>query len=195
MPAYVHGANRLGCNSLIDLVVFGKRVGLSILSESKTQSLPPLPLKIESTVTDKINNLLKSKGDERVPPLRESLQYLMTDQCSVFRSQQGLKNSITQIQLLKQSYLNLGLTNKSRIFNYELQEALELGNMLRVAEVIVYSALQRHESRGAHFRSDYPERNDKEWLKHTFVNKTPTGLQVCYKPVVVGKFAPQKRSY
>jgi succinate dehydrogenase / fumarate reductase flavoprotein subunit len=119
----------------------------------------------------------------------------MTNQCSVFRSQQGLENALTQIQQLKKNYLNIGLTNKSRIFNYELQEALELGNMLRVAEVIVYSALQRHESRGAHFHSDYPERNDKEWLKHTFVNETPTGLQVCYRPVVVDKFAPQRRSY
>jgi len=191
----VHGANRLGCNSLIDLVVFGKRAGLSIISESKTQSLPPLPLQTESTVTDKINNLLESKGAERVPPLRERLQYLMTDQCSVFRNHRGLENAMRQIQLLKKNYLNLGLTNKFKIFNYELQEALEFGNMLRVAEVIVYSALQRHESRGAHFRSDYPERNDKEWLKHTFVNETPTGLQVCYKPVVIGKFAPQKRSY
>ncbi|HSQ48510.1 MAG TPA: hypothetical protein VLL96_02370, partial [Candidatus Deferrimicrobiaceae bacterium] len=98
-------------------------------------------------------------------------------------------------QLLKKSYLNIGLMNKSRIFNYELQEALELGNMLRVAEVIVYSALQRLESRGAHFRNDYPERNDEEWLKHTFVNETPTGLQICHKPVVIGKFTPQKRSY
>ena len=97
-----------------------------------------------------------------------------------------------QIRQLKKSYLNVGLTNKSKIFNYELQEALELGNMLRVAEVIVYSALQRKESRGAHFRSDYPERNDKEWLKHSFVNETPTGLEVTYKPVVISKFAPQK---
>jgi succinate dehydrogenase / fumarate reductase flavoprotein subunit len=119
----------------------------------------------------------------------------MTAQCSVFRSQKGLENAITQIQLLKKSYLNIGLTDQSRIFNYELQEAFELGNMLRVAEVIVYSALQRHESRGAHFRIDHPERNDKEWLKHTFVNETPTGLQVCYKSVVVGKFPPQKRGY
>jgi len=191
----VHGANRLGCNSLIDLVVFGKRAGLSILNEVETRSLPLLPLHAESIVTCKINNLLESKGLERAAALRENLQRLMTDQCSVFRSQKGLENAITQIQLLKKSYLNIGLTDKSRIFNYELQEAFELGNMLRVAEVIVYSALQRHESRGAHFRIDHPERNDKEWLKHTFVNETPTGLQVCYKSVVVGKFPPQKRGY
>ena len=191
----VHGANRLGCNSLIDLVVFGKRAGVSILNELERRSLPLLHLQAESIVTGKINNLLESKGLERAAALRENLQRLMTAQCSVFRSQKGLENAITQIQLLKKSYLNIGLTDKSRIFNYELQEAFELGNMLRVAEVIVYSALQRHESRGAHFRIDHPERNDKEWLKHTFVNETPTGLQVCYKSVVVGKFPPQKRGY
>jgi succinate dehydrogenase / fumarate reductase flavoprotein subunit len=97
---------------------------------------------------------------------------------------------------LKKRFLNVGLTNKSRIFNYELQEALELNNMLRTAEIIVYSTLQRQESRGAHFRSDFPERNDEEWLKHTFVNETPTGLKGSYKPLAAaGRFAPEKRRY
>jgi succinate dehydrogenase / fumarate reductase flavoprotein subunit len=175
--------------------VFGKKAGVSLLNETETRSLLPLPVQAESIVADKITNLLESKGSECVADLRESLQRLMTDQCSVFRNQHGLENAITQIRQLKKSYLNIGLTSKSRIFNYELQEAFELGNMLRVAEIIVYSALQRHESRGAHFRSDYPERNDDEWLKHTFVNETPTGLKTCYKSVVIGKFIPQKRSY
>jgi succinate dehydrogenase / fumarate reductase, flavoprotein subunit len=191
----VHGANRLGCNSLIDLVVFGRRAGLSILREIKSRIVQPLPLQAENIVVEKNNKLLESHGSERVSVLRETLQCLMTKQCSVFRNGQTLENALAQIHHLKKLYSNIGLTNKSKIFNYELQEALELGNMLRVAEVIVYSALCRRESRGAHFRSDYPERNDEDWLKHTFVNETTAGLKESYKPLATGRFAPKKRRY
>lgn len=191
----VHGANRLGCNSLIDLVVFGRRTGLSILKEIKARIIQPLPVQAESIVVDKINSLLECNGTERIPVLRETMQCLMTEQCGVFRNGQTLEQALGQIRQLKKRYLNVGLTNKSRIFNYELQEALELNNMLRIAEVIVYSALQRRESRGAHFRSDYPERNDEEWLKRTFVNETPTGLKESYKSIAIGRFVPEKRRY
>ncbi len=191
----VHGANRLGCNSLIDLVVFGRRAGLSILKEIKARIVQPLPLQAENIVVDKINSLLESKCTESIPAIREAMQQLMTQQCSVFRNGLALLQALAQIRQLRKRCLNLGLTNKSRVFNYELQEALELSNMLRVAEVIVYSALMRTESRGAHFRSDYPERNDEEWLKHTFVNETPTGLKESYKPLAAGRFELQKRRY
>ncbi len=191
----VHGANRLGCNSLIDLVVFGRRAGQSILREIKAKMLQALPVQAESIVVDKINSLLECKGSECVAVLRENLQQLMTTQCSVFRNGQTLKNALEQIHHLKQRSLNIGLTNKTKVFNYELQEALELNNMLRIAEVIVYSALLRTESRGAHFRSDYPERNDEEWLKHSLVNETPTGLQENFKPLAVGRFEPELRRY
>jgi succinate dehydrogenase / fumarate reductase, flavoprotein subunit len=191
----VHGANRLGCNSLIDLVVFGRRAGLSILREIKARLCQPLPIQAENIIVDKTNSLLESKGTERVSVLRETLQSLMTEQCSVFRNGQTLEQTLGQIRHLKKRLINVGLTNRSRVFNYELQEALELNNMLRVAEVIVYSALLRRESRGAHFRSDFPERNDEEWRKHTFVNETPTGLKENYKPLGPGRFAPEKRRY
>jgi succinate dehydrogenase / fumarate reductase, flavoprotein subunit len=191
----IHGANRLGCNSLIDLVVFGRRAGLSILKEIKVRIVQPLPLQAENIVVDKINNLLESKCTENIPAIREAMQQLMTQHCSVFRAGPALLQALAQIRQLKKRCLNLGLINKSRVFNYELQEALELNNMLRVAEVIVYSALMRTESRGAHFRSDYPQRNDAEWLKHTFVNETPTGLKESYKPLAAGRFELQKRRY
>jgi succinate dehydrogenase / fumarate reductase flavoprotein subunit len=191
----VHGANRLGCNSLIDLVVFGGRTGLNILQEIKTRIVQPIPVQAESIVTDKIRSLIESKGSERIPTLRENMQQVMTEQCSVFRNGISLKQTLLAIRQLKKRALNVGLINKSKVFNYELQEALELNNMLRIAEVIVYSALQRKESRGAHFRSDYPMRNDEEWLKHTFVNETSTGLKESYKPIATGRFTPEKRSY
>jgi succinate dehydrogenase / fumarate reductase, flavoprotein subunit len=191
----IHGANRLGCNSLIDLVVFGHRTGQSILREIKARMLQSLPVQAESIVADKINSLLESKGNECVTVLRENMQQLMAAQCSVFRNGHTLENALGQIRHLKKRSFNVGLTNKTRVFNYELQEALELNNMLRVAEVIVYSALLRVESRGAHFRSDYPERNDEEWLKHSLVNETLTGLQETFKPLAVGRFEPELRRY
>ncbi len=191
----VHGANRLGCNSLIDLVVFGRRAGISILEEVKKRIFLPLPSQAESMVEDKIQSLLESKGTECVPVLRKTLQRLMTEQCSVFRNGGNLEQALEQIRQLKKRLQNVSLTNKSTVFNMELQEALEISNMIRVAEVIVFSALQRKESRGAHFRSDYPERNDQEWLKHTFVYETPIGLNESYKSMEIGRFPPQKRRY
>jgi succinate dehydrogenase / fumarate reductase, flavoprotein subunit len=191
----VHGANRLGCNSLIDLVVYGKRCGLSIFKDIKDAELQPLPLQAESIVEAKINSLLESHGAERVPALRENLQCLMTNQCSVFRVGSSLEQALGEVRQLKKRCLTVGLTNKSKVFNYELQEALELDNMLHVAEVIVYSALQRKESRGAHFRSDFPERNDEQWLTHTLVNETQQGLKETYKGVSITRFAPLKRRY
>jgi succinate dehydrogenase / fumarate reductase flavoprotein subunit len=119
----------------------------------------------------------------------------MTQKCSVFRNEQNLQEALAEIRQLKKRCLTVGLKNKSDCYNYELQEAFELSNMLKVAEVIVYSALHRRESRGAHFRSDFPERNDKKWLVHSFINETPTGFQVAYKPVTITRFAPQARSY
>jgi succinate dehydrogenase / fumarate reductase, flavoprotein subunit len=191
----VHGANRLGCNSLTDLVVFGHRIGSIIQKEIQVRMIQPLPLQAESIVGGKIATLLESKSAECVATLRESMQQLMTKQCSVFRDEKLLKDALTQIQQLRSRGSNIGLKSKSRIFNYELQEALELSNMLRVAEVIVYSAFMRTESRGAHYRSDHPERNDEEWFKHTFVTESPTGLKICYKPLATGRFEPQKRRY
>jgi succinate dehydrogenase / fumarate reductase flavoprotein subunit len=175
--------------------VFGGRTGLSILRDIKTRSVQPIPVQAESIVTDKISSLIESKGGECIAILRENMQWLMNEQCSVFRNGQALKQTLLLIRQLKKRALNVCLTNKSRIFNYELQEALELNNMLRIAEIIVYSALQRKESRGAHFRNDYPERNDEEWLKHTFVNETPTGLKESYKQIATGRFTPEKRRY
>jgi succinate dehydrogenase / fumarate reductase flavoprotein subunit len=191
----VHGANRLGCNSLIDLVVFGHRAGTSIATELKTQTLQQLPLQAESILLDEISKKIESKGTESVTVSREEMQRLMTEQCSVFRNSTNLKDALNKICQLKKRCLNVGLTNKSLIFNYELQEAFELNNMLRVAEVVVFSALKRAESRGSHFREDFPERNDEQWLIHTLVSESPSGLEASYKPVVISKFAPEKRRY
>ena len=192
----VHGANRLGCNSLVDLVVFGRRTGLSVVDYVKEKGLPDISQHAEGLVVDKINSYLDSNGAERAPVLRSAMQSLMTEKCSVFRNNQDLSKALLEIRQLKKLYLNIGLDNKSKIFNFELQETFELGNMLKTAEAIVFSALQRKESRGSHFRSDFPQRNDQEWLRHTLVSVVPqSGLKADFKPVSITHYTPEKRRY
>ncbi len=191
----VHGANRLGCNSLIDLVVFGRRVGMTVAAHAKETGMPQLPAEAEDAVEKKISSLFESDGGERVPLIREAMQQLMTEKCSVFRNHDTLQEALTEIRQLKKRYANVVLASKSRRFNYALQDALELENMLKTAEAIVFSALQREESRGAHYREDFPKRNDAELLKHTLVYATPQGLKLRYKPVTVTRFPPEERRY
>jgi succinate dehydrogenase / fumarate reductase, flavoprotein subunit len=193
--ASVHGANRLGCNSLIDLVVFGLRVGRAIKAYVRENELQQLPVKAEDVVKKKIDVLFKSDGVERVPLIRDALQQVMTEKCSVFRNHDNLQDALIEIQRLQRQYTNIGLANCEEKFNYELEEAIELENMLKTAEAIVFSALQRNESRGAHYRNDFPQRNDKEWLKHSLVYKTNKGLKIDYKHVTITRFPPKERRY
>jgi succinate dehydrogenase / fumarate reductase flavoprotein subunit len=191
----VHGANRLGTNSLVDLVVFGKRAGKDIANYVKNSSLLPLPANVESSVMTKIESLLDSAGNERVSEIRSEMQRTMTQQCSVFRDKQNLQQALIKIHQLKVRLSHVGLNSKGKIFNYELEDALELENMLNLAEAIVFCALRRQESRGSHYRNDFHERNDADWLKHTLVFKTPKGLEVDFKPVTITRFMPKARVY
>jgi succinate dehydrogenase / fumarate reductase flavoprotein subunit len=161
----------------------------------KENKLLPLPLQAENDSAVQIDELLASSGDERVPTIREAMQRVMTEKCSVFRNRAGLTEALSLIQELKTRYARLAVAHKGQRFNYELEEALELGNMLKTAEAVAFSALDREESRGSHFRSDYSKRNDEEWLKHTLVYASTEGLKLRYKPVVVNRFPPETRRY
>jgi succinate dehydrogenase / fumarate reductase flavoprotein subunit len=123
------------------------------------------------------------------------MQSLMVDYGSVFRNEAGLKKGIEGIRSLKGNYGDIEILNKGKIFNYELMEAIELGHQLNVAEVILLSALHRRESRGAHFREDFPKRDDQSYLKHTLVFQTSGGPEVRYKPVKITRFQPEARVY
>jgi succinate dehydrogenase / fumarate reductase flavoprotein subunit len=191
----VHGANRLGTNSLVDLVVFGNRAGADITEYTGKNQFAQLPTDAELAVLSKINGLLNMSGKERVASVREDMQKTMTLLCSVFRDRNGLEQALERIRELQGRMANLKLKSNGKSFNFELEEALELEVMMKLAEVIVYSALQREESRGAHYRNDFPERNDEAWLKHTLTFRTPTGLVVQHKPVVVTRFEPKARKY
>jgi succinate dehydrogenase / fumarate reductase, flavoprotein subunit len=191
----VHGANRLGTNSLVDLVVFGKRAGIDIAKFASENDFAPLAGNAEIEMAGKISVLLESKGAERTSKIRDQMQRTMTLLCSVVRDKLNLEAALKKIHQLQNRFANVGLSNQSLHFNYELEDALELGNMLGLAETIICSALARQESRGSHFRNDFPERNDADWLKHTLVSRSANGLKINYKPVVVTRFPPKPRVY
>jgi succinate dehydrogenase / fumarate reductase flavoprotein subunit len=130
-----------------------------------------------------------------VDPLRRRLQSLMMEVGSVFRNEAGLKKGMEEVRSLKEAYREIGVADKGNKFNYELMEAIELGHGLDLSEVILFSALHRKESRGAHFREDFPGRADGYYLRHTFVSRSPKGLAVKYKPVKITRFQPQARVY
>jgi succinate dehydrogenase / fumarate reductase flavoprotein subunit len=191
----VHGANRLGTNSLVDLVVFGKRAGLNIASYVAENPQTPLEEDIEQTVTSKIDSLLSFNGEEGVASIRVEMEKVMTHLCSVFRDKNGLEQALARISELQSRMAKVGLSYREKRFNFELEAALELSNMLKLSEIIVYSALQREESRGAHYRNDFPNRDDEAWLKHTMLFHSANGFDVRYKPVVITRFEPKARKY
>jgi succinate dehydrogenase / fumarate reductase flavoprotein subunit len=185
----VHGANRLGCNSLIDLNVYGKRAGKHAAEYVKT--IEYTAFKTE-TAEHIFNNTLSLSGDERIHLIREKMRDIMTENVGIFRTEKTLSLALDEIKKLRKRYRNIGISSKSKTHNVELREAFELSNMLKLAEVITYSALNREESRGAHSRLDYPSRDDKNWLKHTRIKKS---LEVSYSPVKITKYQPVERKY
>jgi succinate dehydrogenase / fumarate reductase, flavoprotein subunit len=191
----IHGANRLGCNSLLDLLVFGRRSGLAMKEEVPGQGHAPLAVDPVRPVEERLTELVRRNGKEKADDLRRKMQSLMMEDGSVFRNENGLKKAIGEIRSLKERYAEIGIINRGRTFNYELMEAIELGHQLHVAEAILFSALHRKESRGAHSREDFPDRDDQAFLKHALLFQTPGGPEIRYKPVKITRFQPQKRIY
>lgn len=191
----VHGANRLGCNSLLDTVVFGRRAGRSASSCLKSITKGKVKKERIQGIVDCITMIKKSNGRETIASVRRDLQSAMMDKCSVFRKEDELKKLLQELQVLKERYKEISIRDKSSTFNTELLEAIELGHMLTLAEVVASSALQRTESRGAHYREDYPKRDDENWLKHTFAFLSDKGISFKYKPVTITRFKPEERKY
>ncbi|MEJ2183652.1 MAG: succinate dehydrogenase flavoprotein subunit [Nitrospirota bacterium] len=191
----VHGANRLGCNSLLDTVVFGRRAGAAM--RPALEELPRGEVGREDTsrARERIERALNSRTGERPGAVRAELERTMMQSCSVFRSAGGLTALAGELADIKERARFVSLQDKGRRFNTELLDALELSHLVDLAEAVVHSALARTESRGAHFREDHPARDDKEWLKHTFVYKAGKGVRCAYKPVAVTRFQPEERKY
>lgn len=192
----VHGANRLGSNSLLECVVYGKRTGAAIAEFLRDRSLPELdevPY-IQAARAD-MQALLEQTGSYRVAEVRQAYQDCMTTHCGVFRTEAVMREGLVQLQEIQQKYGQIRLDDKGSLWNTELVEALELRSLMIVGEMILTAALNRQESRGSHSREDYPLRDDANFLKHTLTSYGPDGIGLQYKPVVVTRFTPQERKY
>ncbi|MBW2467924.1 MAG: succinate dehydrogenase flavoprotein subunit [Desulfobacterales bacterium] len=192
----VHGANRLGCNALLDTLVFGRRAGIAIKAFIPSVSRPKLPARPEKKDADIIKALMNSRGKESSGPIRAELQESMMENVSVFRHKDSLNTALTKIAQLKKRYRNLSMQDKGNCFNRDLLDAIELGHLLDLAEVITCSALNREESRGAHSREDFPGRDDQKFLVHSMArHDADKGPQIFTKPVTITKFEPKERKY
>jgi succinate dehydrogenase / fumarate reductase flavoprotein subunit len=192
----VHGANRLGTNSLLDATLHGRRAGKQILKFLREAEFLPLPSDAGETDAGRFQQLFSSSnGTESYAKIKEELRENMSIKTGVFREEKGLKEMMVIIQNLKQKFQKVGLHDKSKNFNTELMEIIETGNLLDFSEVIVEGALARKECRGAHWRTDATGRDDKNWMKHTFAFKTDKGIELRYKPVTVTRYQPQERKY
>jgi succinate dehydrogenase / fumarate reductase, flavoprotein subunit len=201
--ASVHGANRLGSNSLLECVVFGQRAGASLVRHVQDRTLSHLNEKhYLDEAKGLLAGLLDQSGPLRIDQLRRQFQDTLTDHCSLFREAQTLKAGVEKIGDLKSKYSQIRLDDRGTCYNTEIVEALELRSLIAVGEMIATSAIAREESRGAHSRTDFPERNDEKFLKHTLAYQTPEGVRIDYRPVDLSlqlrdpeRFTPQARKY
>jgi succinate dehydrogenase / fumarate reductase flavoprotein subunit len=154
-----------------------------------------LPSHSEERTLAKIEGLKAGGKGEKVHVLRASLQKIMMDDCSVFRREEGLSRAFAAIRDLQESYKRIAVRDPGTRFNSDLMEAFELESLLGLSEAILASALARKESRGAHYREDFPERDDQDWLKHTLIQKTDHGPRIFFKPVTITRFQPKARTY
>jgi succinate dehydrogenase / fumarate reductase flavoprotein subunit len=192
----VHGANRLGTNSLLEASLFGRRAGKSMIRFLRDRrDFPELPADAAKAAIKEVEWFLSADGTERAADIREELQQRMTAECGIFRSAEKLEAMEGDLKALEKRFRNIKIEDRSLRFNYELLEAIELGHMLDFAELIVAGALAREESRGAHSRTDFPKRDDEKWLKHTLAWKEGDRIRFDYKPVVITRFQPKERTY
>ena len=191
----VHGSNRLGTNSLLDINVFGRRAGIAA-AEYAAGVTRGLPVDASATVESMVTTLLESAGTERVAEIRRGLQATMDLNAQVYRTEETLKQAEEDITALKARYANIAVGDKGKRYNSDLLKAVELGFLLDLAEVLVVGARARNESRGGHFREDYPSRDDVNFMRHTMAYRAPDGaIALAYKPVVQTRYLPMERKY
>lgn len=191
----VHGANRLGGNSLLETIVFGHRAGVSAAKFALDNPRPDFPSSAVEEEKEWIESLFSRSGGEQVAFIRDEMAAAMTDLVGVYRDAGKMSRAKQKIYRLKEKFKLISLEDKSRLYNTEFTAAFELGCCLDLAEIIVAGALARTESRGAHWRSDYPKRDDTDWLKHTLAFYGKTGPILDYKPVTITNWPPMERTY
>ncbi|RUR01373.1 succinate dehydrogenase flavoprotein subunit [Labedella endophytica] len=199
----VHGSNRLGTNSLLDINVFGKRAGRNAVEYVKGVDFTPLPEDPTKEIRELIAQLRSATGTERVAALRKELQDNMDRNAQVFRTDESLAEVTETIHGLRERYLGISVQDKGKRYNTDLLEAIELGFLLDLAEVVVFSARNRQESRGGHMRDDFPNRDDENYMKHTmaYLSGDPHSadpadhIRLDWKPVVITRYQPMERKY
>ncbi|MDP4974688.1 MAG: succinate dehydrogenase flavoprotein subunit [Candidatus Nanopelagicales bacterium] len=196
----VHGANRLGTNSLLDINVFGRRAGIAAADYATSHDFVPLPEDPQVTTIALVEGLRSGTGSERVASIRKDMQQTMDLNAQVYRTEATLKQALADIWELRRRYRNISVQDKGARYNTDLLEAIELGFLLELAEVTIVSALERKESRGGHAREDYPNRDDVNYMRHTMAYRIPgagdeTAVRVDYKPVVITRYQPMERKY
>ena len=198
----VHGANRLGTNSLLDINVFGKRAGVYAVEYAKTATQVPLPENATAEVEALIQAVRNSNGTEKVAVLRRELQETMDKNAQVYRTEESLNEALAKIVELRARYANISIQDKGERFNTDLLEAIELGFLLDLAEVLAYTALERRESRGGHYREDYETRDDEKFMVHSMAykaakvaEKAADNIKIGWKPVVITNYQPMERKY
>jgi succinate dehydrogenase / fumarate reductase flavoprotein subunit len=193
----VHGANRLGTNSLLDINVFGRRAGIAAARHAASVSHTDLPAEPESFVLDLVENLRTGDGTELVAEIRKDLQTTMDLNAAVYRTEASLKQAEDDIAVLRERYSRVSIMDKGRRYNSDLLEAVELGFLLDLAHALVVGARARTESRGGHSREDHPTRDDLNFMRHSMVYRQPgtAELRLDYKPVTVTRYQPMERKY
>jgi succinate dehydrogenase / fumarate reductase, flavoprotein subunit len=198
----VHGSNRLGTNSLLDINVFGKRAGIAAAEYSKSADFVEIPESADQSTIDLVEGVRAANGTERVAQLRKELQDTMDANVQVFRTEETLNETLNVIASLRERYKNISVQDKGKRFNLDLLEAVELGFLLDMAQVMTVAALHRQESRGGHFREDFPDRDDVNFMKHSMAYKDATaetehvaGIRLETKPVVFTRYEPMVRKY
>jgi succinate dehydrogenase / fumarate reductase flavoprotein subunit len=192
----VHGANRLGTNSLLDIVVFGRRGGAHLAGFARDADVAPLPERPAGELEERLAGLLGGTGSDSVADIRAELQEQMFDLAGVVRREDGLRKMQDLLAGLHERYERVVVMDKGKVFNTELMEAVELGFLLDLSDTLVAAALARDESRGAHYREDHPLRDDDHWLKHSLSYREPDGgVRLEYKDVKMGPYIPMERKY
>jgi succinate dehydrogenase / fumarate reductase flavoprotein subunit len=195
----VHGANRLGTNSLLDASVFGRRTGYAMARFVQSGApLQPVTGDPAERNRQRVKHLLDNSGTELVEHIAQDLKTTMTNNCGIFRDEARLQQAMSEIKALQARFMNARTMDKSSHFNTDVLATLEADHMLTFSEVIVAGALVRQESRGAHSRTDFPKRDDEKWLVHTVAHKNGAdGPRLSYKPVTIDydKYPPQERKY